>query len=82
MNEHLKSPEQIKAENLDIKTRLRIHITKLHGGEILTEEQQQVVIKSELNARVEAMLAKEENERVEAEQAEKRRQELGFGGWA
>lgn len=72
----------VLAENLDIKTRLRIHLAMLSGGEVVSEEQQRVTIKAELRAKVDAMFEKEKAEIEQLEKEEAHRQELGYGGWA
>lgn len=71
----------ILAENLDIKTRLRMHLAMLSGGEVVSEEQQRVTIKAELRAKVDAMLQQELDEVVQEEFEASVREELGYGGW-
>jgi hypothetical protein len=72
----------IAAENLDIKTRLRMHLAMLSGETVMSREEQQVSIRAEHRAQVDAMFEKEKAEVERLEREEVERQERGYGGWA
>lgn len=72
----------IAAENLDIKTRLRMHLAMLRGETVMSREEQQMSIRAERRAQVDAMFEKEKTEVERLEREEVERQERGYGGWA
>ncbi|MEG0063063.1 MAG: hypothetical protein RR740_00520 [Pseudomonas sp.] len=80
-NDDFDPEANVLAENIDIKTRLRMHIATMSGGQVITTEQQQVIVKAEIKRQVNELMLKELNEAVQEEFEETVREALGYGGW-